>query len=364
MLTILWRICLVTTNGVVLLRKPLQSKGTKPNVSIFDVAELAGLSTASVSRVINSPNSTKEKTRLAVEDAINKLGYIPNGAARALSSRNSRVIGAIIPTIDNSIFAQGIQALQSHLNRLGYYLLIGASNYEPKQEYELCKNFLVQQVAGIIMMGDTHHPDCVALLEREDTPFINTGTYSLNGSHCVGFDNAKAAAKATKYLVDLGHRKFAMIAGVTRDNDRAVNRVAGVRAELERHNIALNDDRILERPYDIEAGGAAFRSLMGLSDPPTAIVCGNDVLAFGAILYAGKLGARIPEDVSVIGFDDLVLSRHLTPSLTTIQIPTQEMWCLAADMLLALLDQKEYQTAIEIDVSLIVRESTAPPRHQ
>lgn len=346
------------------MRKPLQIKSSRNIVSIFDVAREAGVSTASVSRVLNAPDRTKTKTRLAVQEAIRKLGYIPNGAARALSSRNSRVVGAIIPTIDNSIFAQGIQALQSYLDKKGYFLLIGASNYDPAQEFALCQNFLVQQVAGIIMMGNTHLPDCIRMLRKEDTPFVNTGTYSTDGNYCVGFDNAKAAAKAARYLIELRHTEFAMISGITQDNDRATQRVAGLIGELERNGLRLPKDRLLERRYEIEEGAAAFRHLMRQPNPPTAIVCGNDVLGFGAILEAGKIGVDIPGDVSVIGFDDLVLSRHLTPSLTTIQIPTEVMWCRAADTLLALLDDAEAPVAIEIDVSLVVRESTAAPKNQ
>lgn len=343
------------------MRKPLQISSDRNIVSIFDVAKESGVSTASVSRVLNSPNSTKAKTRIAVENAIKKLGYIPNGAARALSSRNSRVIGAIIPTIDNSIFALGIQALQSYLQKRGYYLLLGSSNYDPEQEYKMCQNYLVQQVAGIIMMGNTHLPECVRMLDKEHTPFVNTGTYSNDGNYCVGFDNDKAAAKATKYLMDLGHKEFAMIAGITKDNDRAAQRVDGVKRELKLQGLELTKERILERQYEIEEGAAAFRHLMQLDNPPTAIICGNDVLGFGAILESQKIGVKIPDDVSVIGFDDLVLSKHLSPSLSTIQIPTEEMWCRAADTLLALLEGTEAPKVIEIDVSLVVRESTGIP---
>ena len=344
------------------LRKPLQRKEDRNIVSIFDVAEEAGVSTASVSRVLNSPDSTKERTRTAVEAAIKKLGYIPNGAARALSSRNSRVIGAIIPTIDNSIFATGIQALQSYLHTKGYFLLLGSSNYDPELEYELCQNFLVQQVAGIIMMGSTHLPECVSMLTKEGTPLISTGTYKTDGSYCVGFDNSSAAALAAKYLIDLGHQDFAMIAGITKDNDRAAERITGIRSELRKFDLELSEDRVLERRYEIDEGAAAFRHLMSLDQPPTAIVCGNDVLGFGAILEANKSGIDIPRDVSVIGFDDLVLSKHLKPSLSTVQIPTEEMWCRAADTLLARLGGLEPPRAIEIDVSLVVRESTGVPK--
>jgi len=345
------------------VRKPVVTNSTKNNVSILDVASTAGVSTATVSRVINNPQSTKKSSREAVEDAIRKLGYIPNGAARALSSRNSRIISAIIPTIDHSIFAQGIQALQSYLHSSGYQLLIGSTNYDPKQEYALCQNFLVQQVAGIIMMGETHLPDCVELLNREHTPFVNTGTYSPDSKeYCVGFDNAAAAAKATQYLVSLGHVEFAMIAGITENNDRAVNRVKGVREELKRHGIGLPQNRLLERDYEVDQGREAFRLLMQNKHPPTAILCGNDVLGYGAILEAQRLGVSIPHDVSVMGFDDLALSRHLQPSLTTVHVPTREMWCKAADTLFALMKGKEAPRAVEIEVNLVVRESTSGPK--
>lgn len=340
------------------LRKPLQTKPHRNVVNIFDVAAEAGVSTASVSRVLNHPTGTKPKTRRSVETAIKKLGYIPNGAARALSSRNSRVIGAIIPTIDNSIFATGIQALQSYLHTKGYFLLLGSSNYDSNLEFELCQKFLVQQVAGIIMMGSSHLPECVEMLKREGTPFVNTGTYDTKGEYCVGFDNHQAAVLATKYLIDLGHREFAMIAGITKGNDRAQERLDGIRSELNKNGLQLKENRVLERSYEIEEGGAAFRHLMNLAEPPTAVICGNDVLGFGAILEANKSGVDIPKDVSVIGFDDLVLSKYLKPSLSTIQIPTEKMWCRAADTLLARLRGQATPRAIEIDVSLVVREST------
>lgn len=345
------------------VRKALQTRSDRKVVSIFDVAREAGVSTASVSRVLNAPASTKAKTRSAVAAAIKQLGYIPNGVARALSSRNSRVVGAIIPTIDNSIFATGIQALQSHLHSKGYQLLLGSSNYDPELEYELCQNFLVQKVAGIIMMGGMQTPECVNMLTREGTPFVNTGIYRTDGGYCVGFNNRSAAALAAKYLIDLGHREFAMIAGITKHNDRATERVMGIRDELAKHRIELRNDTLLECRYEIDEGGAAFRHLMGLERRPTAIVCGNDVLGFGAILEANRNGIDIPGEVSVIGFDDLVLSRHLKPSLSTIQIPTKDMWCRAADTLMALLEGLESPVAVEIDVNLVVRESTGvPPR--
>lgn len=326
-----------------------------------DVAAAARVSTATVSRVLNKADYVKPATRKAVEEAIAALGYIPSGAARSLSSRSSRIVGAIIPSIDNALFAAGMEGLQAHLGERGYHLLIGSSNYDPEEEYQVCRSFLEQHAAGVIMMGETHSPDCLAVLERYATPFVNTGVYSPERPYpCVGFDNAAVVATAVRYLLQLGHRRFAMIAGITADNDRAIGRLRGVRAELAANGLDLPDERVLECRYDIAESRAAFRALMRQPAPPTAIVCGNDVQGFGAILEAQHSGIRIPEEVSVVGFDDLVLSRHLKPSLTTIRVPTQEMWCRAADMLLALLGGKDTPRALEIETSLIVRESTGP----
>lgn len=142
------------------------------------------------------------------------------------------------------------------------------------------------------MMGSTHLPECVDMPKREGTPFVNTGTYDIKGEYCVGFDNQRAAVLAAKYLVDLGHREFAMIAGITKDNDRARERLNSIRGERSKHGLRLRDNRVLERSYEIEEGGAAFRHLMNLAEPPTAVICGNDVLGFGAILEANTRWCR------------------------------------------------------------------------
>ena len=341
------------------MSKRLHKKDSR--ASVVDVAAAAQVSTATVSRVINNTGYVSPKTRKVVEEAIRTLGYIPSGAARSLSSRKSRIIGAIIPTIDNSIFSSGIEALQRHLAGTGYHLLIGSSNYEPEEEHQICRSFVEQHAAGIIMMGETHTASCLELLARYRTPFVNTGVYSPDKPYfCVGFDNAGSIAKAVRYLVQLGHRRFAMIAGITEGNDRAIGRIRGVRAELAKYGIPLPEDRVLERRYDIEESRGAFRELMHRPAPPTAILCGNDVQGFGALLEAQHAGIRIPEQVSVVGFDDLVLSRHLKPALTTIRCPSPEMWCRAADMLLDHLNGIETPRAVEIETTLIVRESTGP----
>jgi len=177
---------------------------------------------------------------------------------------------------------------------------------------------------------------------------------------CVGFDNAKAIAQAVRYLLDLGHRRVAMLAGITRHNDRARARVAGVRKALKEAGIELPASRLVERPYGLAEARDGFRALMAAVPAPTAILCGNDVLAFGALLEAQRMKIVVPKALSIIGFDDLEMARHIHPALTTVHVPTEKMWGAAADRLIEALDKRPVATATEVEVELVVRDSTGP----
>jgi LacI family transcriptional regulator len=178
---------------------------------------------------------------------------------------------------------------------------------------------------------------------------------------CVGFDNAQAMQQVIKYLLAMGHRRIAMLAGVTRDNDRAADRVRGVRRALAAARIALPASRLVERRYALAPAREGLRQLMATDPPPTAVVCGNDVLAFGALLEAQRLGVAVPQQLSIIGFDDLDLAAHLWPALTTVHVPADEMWRCAADRVLAALEGDELPRSTQLQVSLVVRDSSGPP---
>jgi LacI family transcriptional regulator len=175
---------------------------------------------------------------------------------------------------------------------------------------------------------------------------------------CVGFDNARAIARGVRYLVDLGHCRIAMLAGIAQHNDRAAARITGVRRALKAAGLALAPQHVVERPYGLAAARDGFRVLMASQPRPTAIVCGNDVLAFAALLEAQQMGIAVPGALSIIGFDDLEMSRHLHPALTTLHVPTQQLWRLVAERVITSLAQGEVPTATEVDVALVVREST------
>lgn len=328
-------------------------------VGIRDVARIARVSTASVSRALNQPESVSAEVRARIELAIERTGYLPDAAARALSMRRSRTLGAVIPTIDNAIFAQGIEAAQKFLSERRYNLLLATSGYDPRAEFEQSRTLIERGVDGLLFMGDSHVPELYRLLTSRGIPFVNTGVYSPERPYsCVGFDNRDAAVRATRYLLDLGHRRLAMLAGITRDNDRASQRLEGFRAALAERR--LKPAAVHESPYRFAEARAGARKILHSDHSPTAIFCGNDILALGALLEAQALGIGVPERLSIVGFDDLELARHQQPPLTTMRVPTQQMWELACEVLVAALAGNPIPVHREIEVSLIVRGSTGP----
>lgn len=333
-------------------------------VSLGDVARAAGASTASVSRVLNRPEQVRPELRARIRTAIHDLGYIPSAAARALVTRKTRAIGAIVPTIDDAIFAVGISALQRRLAQWGYTLLVAASEYNWAQEVREAQTLLTHGAEGIMLIGEAHDPELFALLERSGVPFVNCWTYRANATHpCIGFDNRRAASNLAHYLVELGHRDIAMIAGVTDGNDRAADRVTGVRQALQAAGCRLPEKRLVEQPYGVAEGRNGLRELLARSErAPTAVICGNDVLAMGALFECQSQGLQVPEFISIAGFDDLSISAHLQPGLTTVRVPSAEMGQRAADLLVQHLSGHAVLDHVEVETSLVVRGTTARPR--
>ncbi|HZS84948.1 MAG TPA: LacI family DNA-binding transcriptional regulator [Stellaceae bacterium] len=336
--------------------------GQQAAATLGDVARLAGVSPATVSRVLNRPQTVRLGLRDSVQRAIAELGYVPHGAARALASRRSQTIGAVVPTLDNAIFATCIDALQRRLDGAGYVLLLASTEYDRARERSEVAALLERGVDGVMLVGGDHDPAVYRLLAGKRVPFVNTWVYeTASGRPCVGFDNRRAAMRMTDYLLDLGHRRFAVIAGVTLHNDRAAERVLGVQAALAARGIALTPAQIIERPYALAEGRDALRLLMRQKEPPTAIICGNDVLAIGALLECLAANIAVPGEISIAGFDDLELASHIQPGLTTLRVPSAGMGRRAAEYLVSRLDGRTVPDCVELDVELIVRGTTAPP---
>jgi LacI family transcriptional regulator len=332
-------------------------------VTIVDVAAEAGVSTATVSRALSRPGQVRAELLDRVRNAIGRLGYVPSGAARSLVSRRSNAVGVIVPTVDNAIFAKAIQSLQQTLDTARYRLLVATSEYDAQREVTELQALLEHGVDGIVLVGATHEQGVDTLLASTATPFVKTWTYSATGPDpTIGFDNRAAMARLAAYLLDLGHRRIAMIAGLTRHNDRAAERVSGVRDALAGRGLVLRPELLLERPYSIAEGRAALRHLLRLPQPPTAVVCGNDVLAFGALFESEALNVAVPDRLSITGFDDLDLAAHLPPGLTTMRVPSTEMGRLAAEYLLARIEGAVVPERVQLEAELVVRGSTGPVR--
>jgi LacI family transcriptional regulator len=332
-------------------------------VRLVDVALRAGVSTATVSRALNDPRRVRPVLAERVRAAIAELGYVPHGAARALASQRSHTIGAVIPTLENAIFAQGIGALQHRLSEDGYTLLLATSQYDLERELIDVQKLIERGIDGLMLIGEAHDKRLYDLLAAKRLPYVNTWVYSADSAHpCVGFRNREAAYRIASYLVDIGHRRVGMIAGISRDNDRAAERISGVRQALADRGLCLPDQHLIERPYDIGEGRQALRLLLDRPDPPTAVVCGNDVLAFGALFESLAMGLAVPGDLSIVGFDDLELARQVAPPLTTMHVPSVEMGRRAAEYLLVRIAGAQPPKATELEVGLILRETTAPPR--
>ena len=326
-----------------------------------DVARVAGVSLATASRALSTPHLLKPATLNRVREAARLLGYMPHGAARALASRRTHTIGAVIPTLDNAIFASSTQAMQRELGEHGYQLLLGSHEYDPEREVQVTRALLERGVDGLVLVGTDHSPELYQLLAGFRSPYVLTWSLDESGHHhCVGFNNREVGARVAHYLYDLGHREFAVISGFGAHNDRARDRMTGVREALLARGVRLGAARMVETSFSIQSGREALRALMQAASPPSAVICGNDILAQGAMIEALALGIAIPRALSITGVDDMELSAHISPGLTTVRIPTVEIGRRTAQHLLARINAEKPDKRIELAVELIVRGSTGP----
>jgi len=342
----------------MIVRHPL----TKPTAKLVDVARLARVSSATVSRALSRPRMVSAATLERVTAAAQRLRYMPHGAARALRSQRTWTVGAVIPTLDNALYAKATQALQKALEQHGYTLLLGCHEFDLAAEVKITRSLIERGVDGLVLVGVEHDAELFSLLVDFAIPYVLTWSLDGSGRHpCVGFDNRVAGLQVAQYLLDLGHREFAVISGITAGNDRARERVSGVRDALAAHGIALLPPYVIEQPYTLAAGRAALQALLGLAQRPTAVICGNDVLAMGAVMECRAQGAAVPAEISVTGFDDMEAASILVPPLTTVRIPMRAMGQAAAQQILAQLHGDTGARLTELAVELIVRGSTAPP---
>lgn len=326
------------------------------------IAASSGISAATLSRVLNHPELVSAKLRAKAERVLADVGYIPHGAARSLASRQTKTMGAAIPTIDSALFARLVEGFQHAIQLRGYQLLLASTGYDPDREASEVRALLERGVDGMLLVGSSRSPDLYDLLRSKGVPFVTTCHYDAAAPwSCIGWDNAAEAERTARYLLDIGHRRFGIIAGITRNNDRATDRVAGYCRALAHRNIHLTSRDIVECPYTIPDARSGLATLLRLPEPPTAVMCGNDILAYGAMQECLWQNVRVPEDISITGFDDIDMAAHCRPGITTLHVPAYEVGQRAARSVLDG-DGDGAPEHVYTDLELIVRGTTAPPR--
>jgi LacI family transcriptional regulator len=332
-------------------------------VRLKDVAALADVSAGTVSRVFSAPHLVAPETISAVRAAVDKLGWVPHGAARALASHKSHTIGAIIPNLANPVFAQMIYAIQNALLQAGYVLVIGCSEYQPDKALTGARAMIERGVDGLILLGENFSDSFWHLLEVQKVPNLVAYSYRPSGPrNYIGFDNIRAARLAAEHLLNLGHTRLAIIAQEVEGNDRAAARLYGFVEAIRERGRQIPSEWIRQRPWSIAMGQDACEAILASGPlPPTALLCGNDYLAAGALAACRGRGLRVPDDISVVGFDDLEIAAYLSSPLTTVRVPAGEIGTVAAQTLLARLETGTPLRSIELEATLVVRGSTAPP---
>ncbi len=327
--------------------------------TILDVARLAGVSTATVSRVINSPDSVREKTREKVLLAMVKCNYKYNALARGFVTKKSNTIGLIIPTISNSVFAESTLGVQEYADQKNIKVILGNSYYKYSQEENLIKVLRESQVDGLIITTTNLKGEILKSLVDEKFPFVLLFSTVKGGPvSAVGIDNYRGGYLATEHLISLGHKRICMVAGNFSMTDRSFHRWHGYKKCLRDNGILYDKELLVQTDYSLSGGRDSIKKLLALPSPPTAVFCSNDYLALGAMKGAREAGLNLPEDLSIVGFDDMQTASYMVPALTTIRQPAYEMGQRAAKLLLEMIEKKSKPVQEMMDSSLIVREST------
>ncbi|MBL8588614.1 MAG: LacI family DNA-binding transcriptional regulator [Methylobacteriaceae bacterium] len=330
---------------------------SRNRVRLADVARHAGVSPATVSRAISQPDLLSPETLVRVRRAAETLGYRPDAAARALASGRSMTVGAVMPTLENAIFSKALQAMHRTLAAEGYQLLVASHDYNPSAEVEAIRTLLARGVDGLILVGAARAPEATALLAVAAAPVVFTWC-APPGAAGVVVDNALAGAMAARHLIELGHRRIGVITGSVRFNDRQRARLAGVRAGLAEAGLSLPASLACEQATSVAGGRMGCASLFELAEPPTAIIGGIDLVAIGCIVEAQARGLSVPGDLSVASIDDLDMSAHIAPSLTTVHIPTTRIGADAASKIVAMLRGEAGPSIDCLPIELIIRRSS------
>lgn len=325
--------------------------------TVKEIAAIAKVSVATVSRALQRPEIVSEATRLHIHEVVKRLGYTPNALARNLRTARTRLIVALLPDIANPFFSEVIRGIEQVAHENGYSVLLGETQSSLVREQAYADMVAARQADGIITMS--HRVPAIPIDGR--LPVVNACEYVKDSQiSSVYIDNVMAAGAAVDYLVTLGHRDIAFIAGPS-SSPICVDREQGYQLALQRAKIPANPALTAVGDFSIEAGERAIELFLSQGQTFSAVFCSNDEMAIGAMRALSAHGLRVPDDVSVVGFDDIRFARYTSPSLTTVAQPKNALGREAMTMMIELLNDPEVPPRKRVlSADLVVRGSTAP----
>lgn len=323
-----------------------------------DVADRAGVSETTVSHVLNNTRTVAEKTRSRVVKAMSELNYHGNMYARGLARGRSDTVGLIISDVENPFFPALIKSFENAALKHGYEVLLCTTNYDPARTRQAVQRMLATQVPGVAVMTSSISPTDAAVFEESDVASVFLDARKLGARQSsLKFDYAKGTAEAVNYLYNLGHRSFGLIVGPQERASHVAYR-EGVSQAVRKHKLQL---RTVEGDNDLAGGERAIQRLLTDATPPTAILCSNDLTAVGALRMLQRAGIRVPQDVSLVGADDVLVATLTDPPLTTVRIPREAAGEAAFAALHTLLAGRAGRGTVSIlPTELVVRGSTGP----
>lgn len=325
-----------------------------------DVAREARVSLSTVSHVLNDTRYVSPELRSRVLETAERLGYRSNAVARSLRTKRTHTLALIVPDIANPYYPALARGVLHAADAAGCVTVLCNSDRDPDKEIEIIRALESRQVDGIVFYPSGPHTEQLAALAGVHTPMVLLGSRGSGVSLDVVLTNPRGAYEPVRYLTSLGHRRVGLIGGLRAHSPRP-EKFTGYCAALEEAGLPVAGELALGGCYTQESGAAAARTLLGLPDPPTAIFAANDLMAIGAMLAAQELGLRVPEDVSVVGYDDIPQASITSPRLTTVAVPKYEMGRAAAELLLARIGgHAGPPESVVLPHHLIVRESTGP----
>jgi LacI family transcriptional regulator len=349
-------------NGSLCKRLQIMGKAPNSKVTIIDVAARAGVSVATVSRVFNNDVHVKKETREYVLKTLQQMGYVVNRQARILAGGKSNTIGVLVPDLGTGYIGEIIRGIDAELSLSSLDMVLYTTHRTANKEANYVANLATGMVDGLLLVLPRSPADFISNLTQLKFPFVLIDHQGA-GRDCpaVGATNWQGGYNATEYLIKLGHKRIGFITG-SMDLGCAVDRLDGYRSALRTNHIPEVDELVYEGDFFQPDGYAGASVLLDLPVPPTAIFASNDVMAMGVMDAVRNRGLRIPDDISIIGFDDIPQTSLVWPAMTTIKQPLEKMGRVATQMLLDLLKHPEKEAErIELPTELIIRDSCSMP---